>query len=113
MDKLRVAVIGCGCISGRHIESAAALDEAELVAVCDNKEERAQKAAKDFNTKYYTDYIEMFEKENLNVVHICLPHYLHTVVACEAFKRGINVISEKPMSIKYEDAVEAVELAEK
>ena len=113
MEKLRVAVIGCGCISWRHLESAVALDEAELVAVCDNKPERAEKFSKEFKVNGYTDYNEMFDKENLDVVHICLPHYLHTVVACEAFKRGINVISEKPMSIKYEDAVKAVELAEK
>ena len=30
----------------------------------------------------------------------------------QAFKMGINVLSEKPMSIKYEDAVSAVKLAE-
>ena len=114
MDRLKVAVIGCGCISCRHIESAVALDEAELVAVCDIKKERAEKAARDYNVKkYYTDYIEMLDNEKLDVVHICLPHYLHTVVAGEAFKRGINVISEKPMSIKYEDAKEAVELAQR
>lgn len=113
MKKLRVAVIGCGCISWRHLESAVALDEAELVAICDIKEERVKEFAEKFNVKGYSDYNKMFDKENLDVVHICLPHYLHTVAACAAFKKGINVISEKPMSIKYEDAVEAVETAEK
>lgn len=112
MKKLRVGVIGCGNISVMHLDSIVALEESDLVAVCDTKEERANTAAKKYNTKAYTDYREMFQKEQLDVVHLCLPHYLHTVVAKEAFLAGIHVISEKPMSIAYEDALEAVELAE-
>lgn len=112
MKKLRVAVIGCGIISGMHLEAVCALDCAELVAVCDIREERALEASKQYGGKVYTDYMEMFEKEELDAIHICLPHYLHTVVAKEAFRHGIHVLSEKPMSIKYEDAVEAVHLAD-
>ena len=110
---LKVAIIGCGGISCMHLDAAAALEEAEIVAVCDIKADKAQKAAEKYGTKPYTNYIDMFNNEQLDAVHICLPHYIHTTVACEAFKRGINVISEKPMSIKYEDAAAAVDLAEK
>lgn len=113
MKKLRVGVIGCGNISERHLDSAQALDEAELVSVCDIKEDRAKEKAEKYKTAMYLDYKEMLEKENLDVVHICLPHYLHVPVALDAMELGINVISEKPMSIKYEDAVRAVEFAEK
>ena len=112
MKKLRVGVIGCGNISERHLDSAQSLDEAELVAVCDVKEDRAKEKAEKYSATMYLDYKEMFDKENLDAVHICLPHYLHVPVAMEAMERGINVISEKPMSIKYEDAVKAVEFAE-
>lgn len=113
MKKIRAAVIGCGTISARHLDAIMALDESELVAVCDNKPERAEQAAEKYGVKAYTDYTAMFEQEALDVVHLCLPHYLHTVVAQEAFRAGIDVLSEKPMSIRYEDAAETVELAEK
>lgn len=113
MNKIRAAVIGCGNISVMHLDSIVALDESELVAVCDIKEGRALETAEKYSVKAYTDYHELFEKEKPDVVHLCLPHYLHTVVAMEAFRKGIHVLSEKPMSIHYEDAVEAVELAEK
>jgi len=113
MRKLKVAVIGCGAISGMHLEAICALKCTELTAVCDIREERACEVSNQYGGKVYTDYKVMFEKEELDAVHICLPHYLHTVVAMEAFKQGIHVLSEKPMSIRYEDAVEAVELAEK
>ncbi len=112
MQRIKVAVIGCGMISDMHLEAITALDIAELVAVCDICEDKAVACAEKYGGKVYTDYLELFSKEELNAIHICLPHYLHTIVAKEAFKRGIHVLSEKPMSISYEDALEAVELAE-
>ena len=112
MGKLKVAVIGCGNISVMHLDSIAAFQDVELVAVCDVKEERAIAASQKYGGRVYTDYNEMFDKETLDAVHICLPHYLHVPVSVDAFKKGINVLSEKPMSIKYADAVSAVETAE-
>lgn len=111
MRKLNVAVIGCGNISVMHLDSALALEQANLVAVCDIKEDRAKDAAEKYNCTPYTDYKEMFERENLDAVHICLPHYLHTVVSRYAFSKGVNVLCEKPMSIDYDDALETYKLS--
>ncbi len=111
MGKIKVGVIGCGSISVMHLDSVQAYDDLELVGVCDIKEDRAEKTAQKYNTHAYTDYRQLFEIEKPDAIHICLPHYLHTVVACEAFRYGIHVLSEKPMSIRYEDAEQAVELA--
>ena len=52
MKELKVAVVGCGCISVMHLDSIIALPESTLVGVCDIKPERAEKAAKKYNTKY-------------------------------------------------------------
>lgn len=112
MNKFKVGVIGCGNISVMHLDSIKALDMCELVSVCDIKDDVVIETAKKYGAKPYTDYMEMFNNEKLDAVHICLPHYLHIPVACDAFKKGINVLSEKPMSIKYEDAVSAVKMAE-
>ncbi len=112
MKKLKVGVIGCGNIAVMHLDSIVALDVSELAAVCDIKLDRTNHAAEKYNAKAYTDYKEMFKAESLDVVHLCLPHYLHTIVARDAFRAGIHVISEKPMSIEYNDAVKTVALAE-
>ena len=113
MKKLRVAVIGCGNISDMHLKSIVKNNKAELVAVCDNKRERADTTAEKYNVKAYYDYEKLIEEESLDVVHLCLPHYLHTPVAEFAFKHNINVISEKPMSIKLKDAEHAMNLSKK
>lgn len=111
MQKFRAAIIGCGSIFLMHANSIKAIDSIELVAVCDSNLERAQEKAKEFNCKYYLDYKEMIGKEVLDVVHICLPHYLHAPTAIYALKAKVNVLTEKPMSIELKDAEEMVKTA--
>ena len=111
MKKLRVGVIGCGRISSMHLISADALAQAELVACCDVKKELADAAAEKYNINPYTCYIEMLRSEQLDAVHICLPHYLHTRVARDCFKYGVNVLCEKPMDISLEAAERTVAAA--
>ena len=113
MKKLKVGIIGCGRISVMHLVSASNLEEAELVCCCDIIEERANQVAEKYNIKAYTDYKEMLDKEQLDAVHICLPHYLHSLVASYAFTKGVNVLTEKPMDVNLESAEKAVELADK
>ena len=113
MKKLRVAVIGCGRICVMHFDAIENIDSVELVACCDIVKSKADFYAKKYNVKAYYDYKEMLDNEKLDSIHICLPHYLHTIVAEYAFSKGVNVLSEKPMSIDYQSAVNAVECAKK
>lgn len=109
--KLRVGVIGCGRVSVMHLVSLAMMQEVELVACCDIKENRANEVAKKYGVKAYYSYEEMLDSEKLDAIHVCLPHYLHTKVACYAFDRGVNVLTEKPMDVDLESAENAVKRA--
>lgn len=109
---LRVGIVGCGCIFTMHATSADHLKNSKIVGVCDIKEDRANKAAEKYNCKAYYDYKEMINKDIIDVVHVCVPHYLHPIISKYAIEQGVNVLCEKPMSIKYEDGVRNVELAE-
>ncbi|MDF2504837.1 Gfo/Idh/MocA family oxidoreductase [Clostridium sp.] len=104
MKIFKAAIIGCGNIFPMHAQSVKALENAEIVAVCDLKEDRAREKANEFNCNFYTDYREMLLNEDIDVVHICLPHYLHPEVAIYVARLGKNILTEKPMSIKLEDA---------
>ncbi len=108
---LRVGIIGCGNIFTMHATSCAHLENAELVAVCDIKRDRAEKAGKKYGANVYTDYKELIDKEKIDVLHVCVPHYLHPIISRYALERGVNVLCEKPMSIKMEDAIYNVNLA--
>ena len=53
----------------------------------------------------------MIDKEKPDIVHVCVPHYLHPIISRYALEQGVNVLCEKPMSIKYEDGLENVRIA--
>ena len=111
--KLKVGVIGCGRISVMHLDAIDSLEISTLTCCCDVKKDRADAVAKQYGVKAYYDYKEMLDKEELDAVHILLPHYLHVPVALYAFEKGVKVLSEKPMSVDFESALNAVETAEK
>lgn len=109
---LNVGIIGCGNIFTMHATSAHHLENARIVAVCDIKKDRADRAAKKYECNAYYDYKELIEKEKPDVLHVCVPHYLHPIISKYALEHGVNVLCEKPMAIKYEDAIENVKLAQ-
>lgn len=111
MKGFRVGIVGVGNIFPMHALPVINNEVCELVAVCDNKEDRAIKAAEEFNCNQYFDYKEMIDKENLDVLHICLPHYLHAEVAIYALSNQVHVMTEKPMSIHFKDAQDMVQAA--
>ena len=78
------------------------------VAICDIDE---SKTAKYPQIKAYTDYKEMLDKEQPDIVHVCTPHYLHAEMAIYALERNINVLCEKPLCMSEEE-IEAVLKAE-
>lgn len=91
----RVGIIGCGGISAVHVQVIRELENTELAACADVIPERASRAG----CAAYTDWQAMLEREKLDAVHLCTPHYLHPVMAAEAARRGIAVFTEKPPAI--------------
>jgi len=112
MKSFKAAIVGCGNIFPMHAVSIKRSENVELVAVCDIKKDRAVDRAEEFDCKYYLDYKEMIDQEELDVVHICTPHYMHAPIAIYAANAGINILTEKPMSIEEKDAAEMIATAE-
>lgn len=98
------AVIGLGDISKIHIAAITANPEIHLCAVCDIDENTKKHAPE--RIPFYTDYREMIEKEKPDVVHVCLPHYLHVPVSEYSAERGIHVFCEKPVALHTKQAEE-------
>lgn len=107
---LKVGLVGVGGISGAHIPAWEAMEETNLVALCDIRSERLEKYP---DKHLYTDFDEMLEKEQLDILDICLPTYLHADFAVKAMERGIHVLSEKPISLKEEDVERVYTASEK
>lgn len=111
MGKIKVAVIGVGSMGKNHARVFAELDECNLVAICDIDEAQAKKIAEKLDCHAYTNYKEMFSKENLDLVSIAVPTSLHREVALDAIDTGLHLIVEKPISDSIEHAKEIVNKA--
>ena len=110
ISKLRVGLIGCGNIgAGAHLPAYARIPEAELVAVCDIREERAQEAARLSGATPYTDYRQLLEREDIQMVDICLPTNLHAQAAIDAIEAGKHVLCEKPLAHTLDAAGKMIE----
>lgn len=111
MDKLRIAIVGCGNVSKRHFEAAFENEYSELVACCDIVPEKADKMAEKYGIKAFYNFDDMLSETDFDVLHICTPHYLHAEMAIKAMNLGKHVFCEKPLAIHYEDAVKMCECA--
>ena len=113
MRKLKYAVIGVGGVGKSHLNAAMDLEEYEIVAVADVNEEFGKMAAEQYKAKWYKDYNKMLEKEELDVVSICTPHFLHSKMSIDTLNAGVNVLVEKPMAIRVSEADEMINVAKK
>lgn len=116
-EKIRVGIIGCGGIAnGKHMPSLSKLDNVEMVAFCDVKEEKALKAAKDYGVdgaKTYNDYRKLLEDKSIDVVHVCTPNKSHSDITVEALEAGKHVMCEKPMAKTANDAKKMLDAAKR
>lgn len=102
---LNIGLIGCGRISKNHFEAIANQADAKCIACCDIIEERAKEAAEKYNIPYYTtNYEEMLKNDDIDIISICTPSGLHPKHGILAAKAGKDVITEKPMGVRLEDA---------
>jgi len=113
--KVKIGLIGCGGISRRHIDAYLSLkDLIEIKATVDIVVDKARNAAEKVGAeKYYRDYIEMLEKEDIDAVDICLPHSLHSRVSIDAMHYGKNILCEKPIARNLIEAERMIEVSKK
>ncbi|WP_226654878.1 Gfo/Idh/MocA family protein [Pseudalkalibacillus hwajinpoensis] len=105
MQKLKVAVIGCGSIARRrHLPEYRDEENVEIVAVCDVVKERADEMASLYGGVAYTDYLGLLEDQEIDAVSVCLPNALHAPVSIAALNAGKHVLCEKPMATSREEA---------
>jgi len=104
-DRIKLGIIGTGQIGTHHIEAYAQIPEAEMVAVCDIREDAARAVANKFGIPHvYTDYHEMLKREDITSVDVALHNRFHCQTTLDALNAGKNVYCEKPMSWTYKEA---------
>jgi len=114
LRKIKVGMIGAGFIGPVHIESLRRLGFVEVVALATSKEETARSKAEVLSIpKAYGDYRDLIEDEEVEVVQITSPNYLHFPQVKAALEADKHVVCDKPLAINSQESKILVELAKK
>lgn len=111
--KARIGFVGCGShATGSLYPTIHTIPEFDLVAVCDLKEELAQRNARNFGAlRWYTDVDKMLSEEELDGAVIVGAPQMHCVMGKKCLDGGLPIFVEKPSAISYKDAIDLAEYA--
>ena len=123
MEKINIALVGCGGIATAHVEGyrdlySRGLRIFEMKALCDVSIENAKSKAKaiqgfqDSRPTVYSNLDRMLSEESIDAVDLCLPHHIHHTIACQCLEDGLHVIIEKPLAITMRAARSIIQKAE-
>lgn len=102
---LKVGLIGCGGIGAMHAECWLSLaDKVKLVAVADSCVEKANRYSERSGARVYADGMELLEMEQLDIVDICVPTFLHAEYVLRAAEVCRNILVEKPVCLHEREA---------
>ncbi len=114
MKKLRIGIAGMGFIGRQHLDAARRVPCVEIVAVCDPDEKTIRAIREEYDIpKTYTDWREMVNDPEIDVIHNCTPNALHDVINQAALEQGKHIYCEKPLSNSAAAAREIWQLAER
>ncbi len=110
---INIGLIGTGFARRVMLPAFQAIEGVQITAICSGRRESAEAAAREHGIPgVYTDYEEMLERENLDLVAIVTPPVLHHPMTMAALERKIHVLCEKPTAFNLNEAREMVERAE-
>ncbi|HYI25300.1 MAG TPA: Gfo/Idh/MocA family oxidoreductase [Thermomicrobiales bacterium] len=104
-DRVRIAIVGCGKIAQTHAAALAEIPEAELVACCDQDEQRANDLASQYGVPDCTaDLDGLLGSGKVDAILVCVPHPIHERVVVAAANAGVHALCEKPIATSLEEA---------
>ncbi len=123
IDRVRIGFVGVGGMGTNHVNQLLQCEGAEIVAVCDIREQHAQRAssiirkagqpAPTLYTRGERDFERMCEQEELDLVFTATPWQWHVPVCVCAMKNGKHAATEVPAAVTIDECWQLVETAEK
>ncbi|MFB9276941.1 Gfo/Idh/MocA family protein [Cohnella cellulosilytica] len=103
---IRVAIVGTGSISTAHLDAYTRFaDRCRVVALVNNQTETAERLKEKYrlDCRIYQDYKDLLEGDQVDLVSICTPPFLHASMSVDLLRAGIDVLVEKPMALSLEE----------
>lgn len=103
---IRIAIVGTGTIANAHVQAYLKQKERCVVAaMADIVPGKAAKMSETYglNAACCEDYHDVLAREDVDLVDVCTPPYVHAAISIDALRAGKNVVCEKPMAASLEE----------
>ncbi|HJR04667.1 MAG TPA: Gfo/Idh/MocA family oxidoreductase [Methylomirabilota bacterium] len=106
MDRLRLAIVGCGNISRLNAPGYLQHPRCDVVALCDPLPERAKRRAAEWGIapRLCTDLAQVLDDPAVDAVELLTPTWLHADQIVAALGAGKHVSCQKPLAITMAEA---------
>ncbi len=111
---LRVGVVGLGFAGETHTKAYGQIPGVEVIALAGLESDKLAALGATYNVPHlYENYEQLLARDDLDIVSVCVPNYLHAPIAISAFERGMHVLCEKPLARSSDEAAAMVAAAQR
>ena len=105
-DRLTKAIIGVGGMGRNHLPYGGT----KLLAICDVDKNHLAEVLKmtEGDVKTYSDYREVLQQPDIDIIHIATPPHWHGIISAEAARAGKDIWCEKPMTRTIGEGIQVV-----
>ena len=108
----RWGILGAGRIAEKFCTALNFVEGASVYAVASRDSENAKAYAAKFKaTKFYDNYEDLMQDENVDIIYIATPHAFHFEQTMACVKKAKHVLCEKPMALSYSQTVAMIKAA--
>jgi len=110
---LNMGIIGAGSFAAFAAAAFLKIEGVKVVAITDLNEQTGKQFAADLHAKFYPSCEELLKDDDIDLIYIATPPFLHYEISKKALLAGKHVICEKPAALKASEAEELKILAAK
>jgi predicted dehydrogenase len=110
---LRVGIIGLGSVGEVHLEAGQQASGITITAGAEVDAARLQQLADRFGFTPYANYMDMLERERLDIVCVATPALSHEEITIRCAERGVHVLCEKPLTLSLDSADRMINACDK
>jgi len=103
-EKVRFGIVGVGCMGLGHCDNIKIVEEAELTAICDIEQAKAEKVGHDYGVPFFFKHQDLIKSGLCDAIIVATPHPSHPEIAINAMRAGLHVLCEKPLSERVSTA---------
>lgn len=104
MKNVRLGVIGCGGMARQHMAYFHTIPGLSFTAAADANPKNLEEVAGDYGVAKFDDGKKLIKSGKVDAIMICTPHYFHPALSIAGLKKGLHVLTEKPVAVTAHEA---------